>query len=181
VLGSGQGLWVRGHNGVGKTTLLRTVAGLCPPHEGECWRRPGLELVYLGHRNGLKDELTVLQSAQLMAALQGKKPEAGPIREALCLWELWHRRHQPLRSLSQGLRRRVALLRLQFSSEHALWLLDEPADALDVQGMSLLCQRLRRHREGGGAWLLTSHVPLFGGDDPALPELHLGSEVRACG
>jgi len=181
VLGGGQGLWVRGHNGAGKTTLLRTVAGLCPPHEGECWRRPGLDLVYLGHRNGLKDELTVLQSAQLMAVLQGQTPEPGLLHDALVLWGLWPKRHQPLRALSQGLRRRVALLRLQFCSDRALWLLDEPADALDVDGMALLRQRLRQHRDAGGTWLLTSHVPLFCADDPGPPELHLGREAQACG
>lgn len=181
MLGPGQGVWVRGPNGAGKTTLLRTVAGLCPAVAGECWRLPELPVVYLGHRNGLKDELTVLESAQLMHGLRGVPLRASRLESALSAWGLWGRRHQLVRALSQGLRRRVALLRLELSSPDALWLLDEPADALDALGTSLLRKRLVRHREQGGAWLITSHVALFEPGDPDVPELHLGAEPPACG
>jgi heme exporter protein A len=148
---------------------------------GECWRLPGLPVVYLGHRNGLKDELTVLESAQLMQGLRGVPLRAARLESALSEWGLWGRRHQLVRALSQGLRRRVALLRLELSSPDALWLLDEPADALDALGTSLLRKRLVRHREQGGAWLITSHVALFEPGDPDVPELHLGAEPPACG
>lgn len=158
----GQLLWLRGANGRGKTSLLRLLAGLARPAGGELTNGaagPG-GFVYIAHANALKDELSALENLQFLARLHGDAADATTCTEALRRFGLASRRHAPVRTLSQGQRRRVALARLPLAASRPLWLLDEPYDALDAEGCATLDQLLSAHALAGGAVVLTSHLPL---------------------
>ncbi|MEP7298054.1 MAG: cytochrome c biogenesis heme-transporting ATPase CcmA [Burkholderiales bacterium] len=156
---AGQIVWVRGANGQGKTSLLRLLAGLARPEAGAI-EHGTRERVYVGHANALKDDLTVTESLLFLSRLHGFETSAEGIDAALRRFGLHSRRHAPVRTLSQGQRRRVALARLCTAPPTALWLLDEPFDALDVEGVAALNALLAEHALRGGSVLLTSHVPL---------------------
>ena len=166
----GQIVWLRGSNGRGKTSLLRLIAGLAAPAEGRVtWggvplRKAGAafcqELLYLAHANALKDDLTVLESLAFLARLHGQQADEAQLAAALKRFGLHSRRNAAVRTLSQGQRRRVALARLLLAPAKALWVLDEPYDALDVDGCALLDTVLQQHAAAGGRIVLTSHLPL---------------------
>ena len=163
IVGAGQIVWVRGANGQGKTTLLRTLAGLSAPEAGEiAWHDPAprRRLVYLAHANALKEDLTVVESLRFLLALAGEAPTSAELDDALARFGLSSRRHAPVRTLSQGQRRRVALARLAVPAAPVTWLLDEPFDALDTAGIETLNTLLAEHARRGGSVVLTSHVPL---------------------
>lgn len=183
----GQLVWLRGHNGSGKTTLLRAVSGLADPDEGHLtWatvshatHEPGKpRLVYVGHLNAMKDDLTVCESLQFIARLHGQDGSRPRVLEALRLLGMHHRRNAAVRTLSQGQRRRAALARLVLESGAALWVLDEPFDALDNAGIDTVNGLLKTHLERGGSVLLTSHLPLDASVLKAT-ELTLGPEAAA--
>jgi len=162
-VGAGQVVWLRGANGQGKTTLLRTLAGLSAPEAGEiAWQNPTPQrrLVYLAHANALKEDLTVAESLRFLLALAGEAPTGAELDGALARFGLASRRDAPVRTLSQGQRRRVALARLAVPATPAIWLLDEPFDALDAAGIETLNALLAEHARRGGSVVLTSHVPL---------------------
>jgi heme exporter protein A len=165
----GQLAWVRGHNGRGKTSLLRLAAGLSAPERGEVLHdgRPAHRLrdgdqrpVFIGHANALKDDLTATEALQFLLRLHGRAWDTPTAHAALQRLGLPGRRHAPVRTLSQGQRRRVALARLAVEREPALWILDEPFDALDADGMAVLNELLADHLSRSGSVLLTSHLPL---------------------
>jgi heme exporter protein A len=170
-------IWLRGRNGRGKTSLLRLAAGLSVPDSGRvCWdgvdvRRAsgyaGLR-VYIGHANALKEDLTVLESLQFLARLHGRAHDGASLRSALERVGMGSRRDAPVRTLSQGQRRRAALARLALERAAALWILDEPYDALDVDGIDAVNRLLHEHLGRGGSVLLTSHLsPGAGAPDMA--------------
>jgi heme exporter protein A len=171
---SGQIVWLRGANGLGKTSLLRVLAGLSSPEAGRVQRHAaqGRAPMYLAHANALKEDLSALESLQFLARLHGQDATEPELTEALRRFGIHQRRHAPVRTLSQGQRRRVALARLALSENVPLWLLDEPFDALDAQGCSALGEALGAHARAGGAVLLTSHLA-FELDDPAPITLQL--------
>jgi heme exporter protein A len=159
-------IWLRGRNGRGKTSLLRLAAGLSVPEGGQVlWggtplrRAEGFlqRLVYIGHTNALKDDLTALEALQFLARLHGRTHDTASLLAALERLGMASRRDAPVRTLSQGQRRRVALARLALEQQAALWLLDEPYDALDVDGVQAVNALLRAHLSRGGSVLLTSH------------------------
>lgn len=165
----GELVWLRGQNGSGKTTLLRLVTGLSTPEAGQItWNGVPLrkspdyraELVYLGHHNGLKDDLTALECLRFLTQLHGRAVTEAQIESALRRMGIHHRRNLPVRVLSQGQRKRVALARLALESTAGLWVLDEPFDALDDSGVSLVNSLLQEHALRGGSALLTSHISL---------------------
>ena len=165
-LAAGAALHLEGDNGAGKTTLLRSLSGLSPLSQGEVlWRGVSSqasasgfkrELLYLGHALGLKDELTALENVQLNAALAGQTINREKALQALATQGLKSRAHLPLRVLSQGQKRRVALARLQVA-QAKLWLLDEPFVALDTDAVKALQLLLQQHVAQGGALVFTSH------------------------
>jgi heme exporter protein A len=162
----GQILQVEGANGSGKTSLLRILAGLSPPSDGEVlWRGENVanrraaffaEIAYLGHHLGLKAELSVSENLRLAFALNGVPHSPERLDGALAKVGLAGREDLPVRALSAGQRQRVALARL-ISSGAALWILDEPFTALDVGGVALVRELLEEHAERDGLAVLTSH------------------------
>lgn len=163
----GQVVELRGSNGSGKTTLIRVLAGLTPASGGTLfWQNAPLprgdesyarQMAYLGHQNALSAELSAAENLRFFQRLHG-----GVVREpteALQAWGLAHVAHHPVRSLSQGQRRRLALARV-WSRRCSLWLLDEPCAALDDAGAQLLDARLTEHLAQGGAAVVATHRPL---------------------
>ena len=165
-LAPGELVWLRGGNGRGKTSLLRLVAGLGTPERGRIlWDGAPVRrnaafaevLTYVAHANALKDDLNALESLAFLARIHGREAELPALRAALARLGLAGRERMPTRSLSQGLRRRVALARLALESRPGPWVLDEPFDALDVAGTAVLHELIAAHRARGGSVLLTSH------------------------
>ncbi len=166
-LGGGQLLRVAGANGSGKTSLLRIMCGLLAPSAGELrWRgRPiraereeySRNLVFIGHLNALKDDLTAVENLQVAAALAGMPADAGRMLVALDRFGVAHCAELPTKILSQGQRRRVALARLALSPAVPLWILDEPFSALDVGAVVELERLLAAHLAAGGMVVLTTH------------------------
>jgi heme exporter protein A len=165
-LSAGTALHLEGDNGAGKTTLLRALSGLSTLAQGRVhWCGVPVvdlasgfksELLYLGHALGLKDELSAFENVQLSAAMAGQALSRDQTLHALAVQGLKNRAHLPLRVLSQGQKRRVALARLQLA--HAkLWLLDEPFVALDSDAVQALQLLLQQHLAKGGALIFTSH------------------------
>ncbi|MFM7533499.1 MAG: heme ABC exporter ATP-binding protein CcmA [Rubrivivax sp.] len=157
----GEIVWLRGTNGRGKTTLLRTLAGLSSPTEGGV--AAVVELAYIGHANALKDDLLAAEALRFLSALRGPPATAAAVQAALVTMGVGRQAHLPVRVLSQGQRRRVALARLALPDPQHLWLLDEPFDALDEAGIATLEGLLRVQAQAGAAVLLTSHQPLPAG------------------
>lgn len=165
-LESREWLHVKGENGAGKTTMLRTLIGLSPADHGHIrWRGNDIRehaedyrraFVYLGHQAGLKDELTPVENLKLALMLDGYEPSEDEILDALGRMGLHGREDLPARVLSAGQRRRVLLARLLLRPAD-LWVLDEPFNALDVAGIDLLRSMIRAHLDGGGLAVLTSH------------------------
>ena len=169
--------WIRGANGQGKTTLLRTLAGLSAPAAGElAWAgAPALapRPLYLAHANALKDDLTVGESLRFLLLLGGHHVDSGLVDAALDRFGLASRRDAFVRTLSQGQRRRVALARLAAQRELLPWLLDEPFDALDAAGVETLAAVIAAHARCGGSVVLTSHLPVPIHDPaPLVVDLH---------
>lgn len=170
-LGAGEVLQVEGANGAGKTSLLRIVAGLTPPDEGEVlWRGERIagrrsafntQLAYLGHHLGLKFELSAEENLRAAAAIQGAGADPGRLAEVLAAVHLTEKAELPVRVLSAGQKQRVALARMLLLGA-MLWILDEPFTALDKSGVALVSGLLRAHLDRGGVALITSHqaVPL---------------------
>lgn len=174
-LQSGQLLYLKGHNGSGKTTLLRTLAGLLHAEEGEIrWNGNPLrrarqeyhaDLLYLGHLNGLKGDLSAVENLRIDAALRGTPMDESQAWQTLADVGLRGHEDLPSKYLSQGQKRRVALARL-WPNRSALWILDEPFSALDIASVGALQGVIRGHLERGGMAILTTHqeVPLTSGE-----------------
>ena len=148
--------WLRGRNGSGKTSLLRILAGLSTPAHGTVLPG-GQPLLYIGHANALKDDLTLAEAVGFLARLQGLDGALARSRAALGVLGLASRADAAVRTLSQGQRRRGALARLALDDRPATWILDEPFDALDQDSVALLAGLVSAHAARGGAVLMTSH------------------------
>lgn len=162
-------LWqIEGPNGAGKSSFLRILAGLLPPQAGTVSFNgvaitSNLEqyyqhLLFIGHKAGIKPELTAIENLEFYAAVQGL-PLQEPPYEILAQLGLVGLEDVPAQRLSAGQQRRIALARL-WLSQAPLWILDEPFTALDVDGIALLHERFAAHLQAGGAIILTSHQEL---------------------
>jgi heme exporter protein A len=168
---AGQALAVEGANGAGKTSLLRLIAGFLSPAagriivktaEGESddGEERGRLIGWLGHLDGLKPQLTVLEQLSFFAHLYGKAADATLLEQV----GLARQADLPCRYLSAGQRRRLALARLLVSAR-PLWLLDEPFAALDRSGQALVAQLMARHCGQGGIIIAATHDPLGLGNE----------------
>ena len=175
-------LHVEGPNGSGKTTLLRAVCGLLQPQQGDIrWGGENIrrlkedycrEVLYLGHLNGIKNDLTGLENLTVSATLDGDQVQQGEVWAALKRMGLAGFEDLPTRVLSQGQKKRVALARLPLSNAR-LWVLDEPFTALDKAAVELLQTLIAEHVDEGGMAIITTHqeVPLTSGQ---IQRLQLG-------
>lgn len=151
---SGTALVLRGPNGSGKTSLLRTLAGLQPAGTGLV--DPGSEaMAYAAHADGLKATLTVAENLVFWAAVFGSDQTEGAV-QTFGLSALLTR---PAGRLSAGQKRRLGLARLMLTGR-PVWLLDEPTVSLDSDGVAALQKALRVHLGGGGTALLATHIDL---------------------
>ena len=166
---AGDMLQISGPNGSGKSSLLRLLAGLMQPSEGEvriagktlARQRAELaqNLLWLGHAAGIKDLLTAEENLAWLCALH-RPASLKQIRDALTAVGLRGFEDVPCHTLSAGQQRRVALARL-FLNAPALWILDEPFTALDKQGVAQLERHLTQHCARGGMVILTTHHQLL--------------------
>jgi heme exporter protein A len=159
-------LWT---NGTGKTSLLRCLAGFLHTEEGRV-RWNGVEtradrdafhwdLAFMGHTTALKGDLTATENLRFACALRGSRT-AVQLAAALAQVGLEHLDPSlPVRSLSAGQQRRVALARLPLWGAK-LWLLDEPAANLDAAGQAVVSDLLKSHLNSGGMAILATHQPL---------------------
>jgi heme exporter protein A len=168
-LRAGQLVWLRGSNGSGKTSLLRVIAGLSRPDGGQLsWNAEPLaksaefqsKLVYMGHANALKDDLTAMEALRFLTTIHGRACPQDRLDAVLRRVGVFHRRKLPVRMLSQGQRRRVALARLALEQNAGFWVLDEPFDALDDAGIGMVQELFRDNVQRGGTVLFTSHIPV---------------------
>jgi heme exporter protein A len=160
------GLIVTGPNGAGKTSLLRALAGFLPIEAGgfaleggDSERTVGEQAHYLGHADGVKTALTAGENLAFAAAILGGDSSRAAQLAALEALGLGHVIDFPARLLSAGQRRRVALARL-IVAKRPLWLLDEPATALDAAAQAALAVIMRAHLEGGGILVAAAHGSL---------------------
>jgi heme exporter protein A len=179
---AGSALVVTGPNGAGKTSLLRALAGFLPIEaggfaldRGDHERTIGEQAHYLGHADGVKGALTAGENLAFAAAILGGDSSRAAQLAALGALGLRHVIDFPARLLSAGQRRRVALARL-LVAPRPLWLLDEPATALDAAAQSALAAVMRAHLAGGGILVAAAHGSL--GLDGA-QELRLGADAAA--
>lgn len=153
-LTAGQVLLLRGPNGIGKTTLLRTLAGLQPALEGEVLAAPDA-ITYGAHADGLKTTLTVSENLKFWAQVYG----VADIAPALAAFNLEDLTNRAAHNLSAGQKRRLGLARLLVTGRK-IWALDEPTVSLDVASVALFAEAVRVHCEGGGAALIATHIDL---------------------
>ena len=152
-LNAGQILVLRGANGLGKTSLLRCIAGLQNPVEGQITVPE--TVAYSGHADGLKGQMTVLENLAFWSSIyHGPSPEV-----ALDAYDLHALADRPAANLSAGQKRRLGLARMQVSG-CALWVMDEPTVSLDADNVALFRAALDRHVQSGGAAVITTHIDL---------------------
>ncbi|USI73388.1 heme ABC exporter ATP-binding protein CcmA [Sphingomonas morindae] len=151
-LGPGEALTLTGPNGSGKTSLLRIAAGLLRPDAGQV-RRPE-RIAWLGEAHALDPGRTLGAALGFWAALDG-----GDAAAAMAAMGIAALAPVPVRLLSTGQRRRAAIARV-IAGRASLWLLDEPGNGLDEEGMARLGGAIAAHLAGGGALLAASHVAL---------------------
>ena len=162
-------LQVEGANGSGKTSLLRIVCGLMSAESGEVrWNGANIKslgeeysqtLAYLGHRNGIKEELTPLENLTISNSVAGNNLKTEDAQAALKLLGLENRQNFPVRYLSEGQRRRAALARI-ITGAAKLWVLDEVLAALDTAAVGLVRTVLEEHLSKGGTAIVATHHDL---------------------
>ena len=166
-LNAGGLLHVAGANGSGKTSLLRILCGLGAVEAGEvCWRGEVIralheaywrEIVYVGHANALKNDLSAMENLRIASNLAGRPATEDSVRDALNAFGLAACLQLPVRALSQGQKRRSALARLALSTRASLWILDEPFAALDIDAVSHLEKLILAYMDSGGSVIFTTH------------------------
>jgi len=169
VANTGDLVELRGANGSGKTSLLRILCGLSKPDTGEVrWQGKDIrslgedyfsEIAYLGHQNGVKDELSAIENLRISSGIRGSGISKAEAAATLERAGLTSQRNLPARSLSAGQRRRLAMARVLVS--HAtVWLLDEVLTSLDDAAVALSRELIDQHLEKGGLAIVATHQEL---------------------
>lgn len=173
-LPAGRILQIEGTNGSGKTSLLRILCGLAQAAEGEVrWCGHNIHrdreefhanLCFVGHHNGIKDDLTCEENLEIFRALHPAGHDIA-VEDVLDQIGLPDREETPARKMSAGQKRRLALARL-LMSRASLWILDEPFTALDSVGRALMEKLFMQHCAQGGLIVFTTHHEVSLGDTP---------------
>ena len=160
---------LRGPNGSGKTSLLRILCGLATPAAGEVrWQGKNIrslgeeyyaQVVYLGHQNAVKDELTAIENLRISSAVAGQVLTQTQAQEILQRVGLTQQQNLPARVLSAGQRRRLAMTRL-LTSNARLWILDEVLTSLDDTAINLSRKFIAEHLKNGGIAIVATHQDL---------------------
>ena len=166
---AGQCLHIRGENGVGKTSLLRLLTGLTSPESGEVlWSGHSIKeeaseyhnkLLFLGHRDALKEDLSAIENLRLYAAIDGITLSEQDAFASLWRFGLKGREDLPVNCLSAGQKKRVLMARMLTRCAQ-VWILDEPFNALDTHAVQELQELIAEHLRCNGLVVLTSHQPL---------------------
>jgi len=166
---AGQCLHIRGENGVGKTSLLRLLTGLASPESGEVYwcghpiKKQASEyrskLLFLGHRDALKEDLSAIENLRMYAAIDGIVLSERDAFASLWRFGLKGREDLPINCLSAGQKKRVLMARM-LTRRAQVWILDEPFNALDTHAVGELQDLIVEHLQGNGVVALTSHQPL---------------------
>ncbi|QDY70240.1 heme ABC exporter ATP-binding protein CcmA [Qingshengfaniella alkalisoli] len=151
---AGDAVALRGPNGIGKTTVLRCIAGLQPVEAGQI-ALPDDAIAYAGHLDGLKATLTVSENLSFWASVFG----GGKMSDALKVFDLKDLEDRPVNQLSAGQKRRLGLARLIVSGR-PLWVLDEPTVSLDSAAVTRFADILKTHCAHGGAVLAATHLDM---------------------
>jgi heme exporter protein A len=169
-VGAGRALILRGPNGSGKTTLLRTIAGYLSPASGRvrvsgpAGERSGGDCFhYIGHSNGIKPRLSVIENVSFWQRYYGGGNDPEGAEEALDAFGLLGLAEYRAAHLSQGQSRRLGLARL-LAAPRAIWLLDEPSVSLDAASTRRLETAIASHLASGGIALISTHLDLALGD-----------------
>ncbi|MEL6522382.1 MAG: heme ABC exporter ATP-binding protein CcmA [Pseudomonadota bacterium] len=151
---AGQALVLRGPNGIGKTSLLRSLAGLQPLMGGDL-SEPADIWAYAAHADGVKGTLSVTENLAFWAQIHGNS-----VTDEVFAWfDLEQLRDRAASRLSAGQRRRLGLARLAVAGRRGL-LLDEPTVSLDTNSVALFARFIERHLAGGGFAIIATHIDL---------------------
>ena len=160
---------ISGKNGVGKSTLLRAIAGMIPLEKGivknfnnEIFKdkiKWGKNLIYIDTKNGLSKDLTVLENLKTWSEMRGWKTSDDDLQKALDSLDMLNHKNLYVSQCSEGLKKRAALSRLylSFLFDVEFWLLDEPANELDKKSIILFNKLVQRFLENKGTVLLACH------------------------
>lgn len=165
-LQNGESLYLKGRNGAGKTTSLRVISGASQRYKGliqlngedrkELLHYYAREILYIGHQLSLNLDLTAWENLSFLLSLRGEKVKRDQVESVFRLLSL-PLEDRPVRYFSAGQKRRVILARLWLEKRAAIWILDEPFTALDVDSIALLEATMVNHCQQGGAIIFTSH------------------------
>jgi heme exporter protein A len=175
-LNSGEGLIIQGANGSGKTSLLRILSGFMSPASGNIfWQKINIRdqllsyrhlLHYLGHTNGVKKHLTVIENINLLNIFN-LQSSTEDIKHVLLTLQLESYQRTPVARLSSGQQRRLSFARL-LMIKRKLWFLDEPLTGLDHHSQQVFCTILQKHLNQSGIAIMSSHHSM-----PSLESTHL--------
>ncbi len=161
---AGEVMAVFGPNGAGKTTLMKTMAGITSPTEGKIVyfgdsSRDDVrkEIFFLGHKNSLYNGLTVLENISFFYRLFSGDRNGDALRRVMKEQGLWERRNDPVRELSQGTKRRLAITR-GLLTDCKVYILDEPFTGLDVKWRGSMISRIKGLKGDGKAVVIATHL-----------------------
>ena len=156
-----------GSNGIGKTTLFELIVGILEPQKGiikinnqliqKMFEKKRKNFTYLPHKDGLKDNLTIIENIENWNYLSASKYDFVKLKSSLDYFDLFKIKDENVGNLSQGQRKKVSLSKLILSN-NLLWLLDEPFNGLDSDSIIKTKRILENHRKNGGSVLLSSHI-----------------------
>ena len=171
-LQAGEALQLAGANGIGKSSLMRILAGLALPYAGSVERRGTVGLV--DERPALDPAAPLGRSLDFWASIDGPLPEGTLPEGTLARLGIARLTDVPVRYLSTGQKKRAALARL-LGQRAAIWLLDEPLNGLDTTACALVERLVGEHCADGGIAVIASHQPFA---LPALTRLDMAEFAR---